>query len=180
MDARSVSKMMAPLKRGLQMLVARAVVTAVGGGKAQSVQVALLAGEAKDAVEHAEPYGFTAHPQAGATAVVVFVGGDRSHGIATVVSDPRVRPGNLAAGEVCVYTDEGDEIRIQRGGTIRITAKTKVRIEAPLLEVTGEIKDRCDTGDGRTLSGMRDTFDAHTHTGVQPGSGSSGNPNQSM
>jgi len=179
MDARNVGKLLAPLKRGLQMVVARALVTAVGGGRAQSVQVALLAGEAKDGVEHAEPYGFTAHPHAGATALVVFVGGDRSHGIAAVVSDPRYRPADLAPGEVCVYTDQGDEIRIKRGGELVIKAATKVRIETPLLEVTGEVRDRCDTG-GRTMAEMRAVYDGHTHGGVQSGSASTAIPNQGM
>ncbi|WP_200474586.1 phage baseplate assembly protein V [Azospirillum argentinense] len=179
MDHRGLAKLLTPIKRGLQMVVARALVTAVGQGRAQTVQVALLAGEAKDGVEHAEPYGFTAHPHAGATAVVVFVGGDRSHGIAAVVSDPRYRPADLVAGEVCVYTDQGDEIRIKRGGELVIKAATKVRIETPLLEVTGEVRDRCDAG-GRTMAEMRQTYDGHTHGGVQPGSGSTAAPNQGM
>jgi phage baseplate assembly protein V len=179
MDARGVGRLMAPLRRGLQMMLARARVTAVGQGRAQRLQVALLAGEAKDGVEHAEPYGWTSHPLTGASALVVFVGGDRSHGVAAVVSDPRYRPTDLQPGEVCIYTDEGDEIRYRRGGTLTIKAATKVRIETPLLEVTGEVKDRCNT-DGRTMAGMREVYDGHTHGGVQPGGGSTAVPNESM
>ncbi|WP_188260877.1 phage baseplate assembly protein V [Azospirillum tabaci] len=177
MDARAFSKLAAPLKRGIQNMLARGIVTAVGQAGAQVVQVQLLADEAKDGVEHAEPYGFTAHPLPGATAVVVFVGGDRSHGIAAAVSDARHRPGDLQPGEVCIYTDEGDEIRIKRGGELVIKAAAKVRIETPLLEVTGEVRDRCDTG-GRTMDEMRGVYDSHTHPGDS--GGTTGAPNQGM
>lgn len=51
---------------------------------------------------------------------------------------------------------------------VTVQASNKVRCETPLMEVTGEIKDRCDTS-GKTMSGMRATFDSHVHPDPQGG-----------
>jgi hypothetical protein len=37
-----------------------------------------------------------------------------------------------------------------------------VRIDAPLLECTGQIKDLCDSS-GATMESMRTTYNGHTH-----------------
>ena len=47
----------------------------------------------------------------------------------------------------------------------------------PLLECTGEIKDRCNS-DGRTMEDMRNIYDGHTHPGDS--GGTTGAPNQVM
>lgn len=186
MDAGDFGRLAAPLKRCIQMMLSRAIVTAVEAGRMQVVQVNLLAGETKDGVEHFEPYGWTSHPKSGAEAVVCFIGGDRSHGMAVVVADRRHRPADLKPGEVCVHDDQQQRIHITREGIVitgagkPITIKDapKVRMETPMLEVTGEVKDRCDGG-GRTMSGMRAVYDAHTHPENDSG-GPTGTPNQGM
>jgi phage baseplate assembly protein V len=126
-DARGVGRLMAPLRRGLQMILARAVVAAVRSGRMQAVQVTILAGETKDGVEHFEPYGWTSHPLRGAEAVVGFVGGDRSHGIALVVADRRYRISTLQPGEVAIYTDEnqqgGHRVVMRRGRVVEIACR---------------------------------------------------------
>lgn len=167
MDERALGRFLAPYARRLGNLLARGVVSVVNAAaKMQVLQVKLLAGEAKAGLEHFEPYGFTAHPHVGAEALAVFLDGDRSHGIVIVTPDRRYRLTGLAAGEVALYTDEGDKIVLKRGNVIEITAATKVRMVTPLLEVTGEIKDRCDA-DGMTMEGMRQTYDIHTHNETQ-------------
>lgn len=127
MDARAVTRIMAPLRRGLQMMLARAVVAAVRSGKMQAIQVTLLAGETKDGVEHFEPYGWTSHPHPGAEAVVGFLGGDRSHGIALVVADRRYRISTLQPGEVAIFTDEdqqgGHRVVLRRGRVVEIACR---------------------------------------------------------
>lgn len=45
---------------------------------------------------------------------------------------------------------------------VKIVALTKVRMETPKLEVTGEIIDLCDDNT-RTVSGMRQVHNAHVH-----------------
>lgn len=178
MDERLISRLMSPLARSVGNMLARGtLVLANAASKMQSLQVRILDGEAKDAVEHFEPYGFTSHPHVGAEALLQFFGGDRSHGVAFMVADRRFRLLGLEAGEVALFDDLGTKIVLKRGNSIEITASAKVRIVTPLLEVTGEIKDRCDA-DGMTMEGMRTTYNSHTHPGDS--GGTTGTPNQGM
>ena len=59
----------------------------------------------------------------------------------------------MAAGEVALYTDEGDHIYFKRKQTLEIQtrilhikATEKVQIESPLLEVTGDVVDQVGQG----------------------------------
>lgn len=160
------SRMLAPLARRVRLMVARGVVAAVNDAlKLQGVQLQLLADETSGDLERFQQYGFTSVPHAGAEAVVVCVGGSRSHGLVIAVDDRRYRLKGLAAGEVALYTDEGDKIHLQRGGTIEIVAGTKVSVFSPLVEVSaGDV-----VADGISLK-------THVHGGVEPGAGTTGAP----
>lgn len=132
---RGLGRALAPLARGLQNLFSRGVVSAVNAAlKMQTVQIQLLAGEGKDAVEHFEPYGYTAHPLQGAEAAIGFVEGDRSHGIALVVADRRYRLLGLKTGEVAIYDDQGQKVHLTRDGILVHTTK-RVRVEAEDIEL---------------------------------------------
>lgn len=170
---------MSSLWTRMMLMLARGIVTAVDSStKLQTISVSLLADEDKGGLEHFETYGLTSNPPDGLEALAAFIGGDRSHGVVIGVGDRLFRLKGLARGEVALYTDEGDVIHFQRGRKIaasagaeisataplvRLVAATKVRAETPLLECTGEIKDRCDAPEGRTMSGMRGVFDVHVH-----------------
>jgi len=182
-----MNKLMQPLQRRVRLMISRALLTLVNDGAGiQVVQVKLLAGEVRDSVERMQSYGFTSVPHAGAEGVMACVSGDRDHGIVIVMDDRRYRLKNLAAGEAALYDDLGQRVHLTRSGIvidgaglpITITNTPEVRMETPLLEVTGEIKDRCDT-DGRTMSGMREIYNGHTHPENDSG-GPTDEPNQAM
>jgi phage baseplate assembly protein V len=159
-------------RRVTNMLSRGAIEQANTGSKMQTLQVSLLADEAKADVEHFEPYGFTSCPQAGAEALTMFIDGDRSHGVVVVAADRRYRVQNLQAGEVAVFTDEGDSIVLKRGHlieintqTLKINATTKVEMNTPLLQVNdGDVK-----ADAISLK-------EHKHGNVQSGSSQTGLP----
>lgn len=183
---RQLSRALSPLARGLQNLFSRGVVSSVNSAlKMQTVQIQLLDGEGKDDVEHFEPYGYTSHPQVGAEQVTGFVEGDRSHGIVLIVADRRYRLVGLAPGEMAIYDDQGQRVHLTRNGIVimgagkpvLITDTPKVRMECD-LDVTGDIKDRCDST-GRTMVGMRSIYNGHTHPENDSG-GPTDQPNQSM
>jgi phage baseplate assembly protein V len=133
-----VSDLLRRLSVRLAGLVSRAVVKRVDDGKKrQLVQAGLLEGETRDGLEHFQPYGFTSVPLAGAEGVALFVGGERDHGLVVAVDDRRYRLTGLENGEVALYTDEGDKLVIKRGGTIEVTAATKVVVTTPLVELAG-------------------------------------------
>lgn len=187
MDERAFGRFLAPYARRLGNLLARGVVSVVNAAaKMQVLQVKLLAGEAKAGLEHFEPYGYTAHPHPGAEVLAAFFDGDRSHGIVIVAADRRYRLKNLAAGEMAIYDDLGQKVHLTRTGIvidgaglpITITNTPQVRMETPLLEVTGDIHDRCDTT-GRTMHGMRDIYNIHVHP-ENDGGGPTDDPNEQM
>lgn len=115
----------------IRMMVSRAIVRLVNDGlKLQSVQVELLDGEAQDDVERFQNYGVTSRPKDGAEAVIVCVGGLRSHAIAIVVDDRRFRLRQLEEGEVALYDDLGQVVYLKREG-IMLSSPLKVTVEAP-------------------------------------------------
>ena len=116
-------------------MLARGTVSLVNAGtKMQSLQVRLLAGEQKDAVEHFEPYGFTSHAKAGAEAFAAFFDGDRSHGVVLCVADRRYRLTGLAEGEMAIHDDLGQKVHLTRTGII-IHSSQLVRVEAANVQV---------------------------------------------
>ncbi|MGD9664377.1 MAG: phage baseplate assembly protein V [Novosphingobium sp.] len=178
-------RMVEPIQRRVMMAIGRAVLNAVyDGSKAQLVQASMLGDEVRDKMERMAEYGFTSNPKPGAQGVAVFVGGERGHGVMIATCDYTCRLPNLASGEVALYTDEGDKIVLKRGKLIEITtdtlvvkAGTKVRFETPLVEGTGDIIDNAGSN-ARTMKGMRDRYNVHTHPGDS--GGTTGTPNQGM
>jgi phage baseplate assembly protein V len=138
MTLNDVLKLIRPVSIRVANLVSRAVVQLVkDSSQIQEVQISGLDTETRDDIERFQNYGFTSVPHAGSEAVVLFVGGRRDHGLAIAVDDRRYRIGNLKSGEVAVYTDQGDSIVIKRGGTIEVTAATKVIVNSPAVELAG-------------------------------------------
>lgn len=161
---------MQSLQRQLLGLIGRAVVKSINAAsKCQMIDVELLAGQPKAGIEHLEPYGFTSRAKAGAEAVVLFPDGDRSHAVAITVSDRRYRMKGLKTGEVALYDDQGQSVTLTRAGivvdgggkVIMFKNAPKARFEMD-LEVTGQIKDLCDTS-GQTMSAMRVAYNGHKH-----------------
>lgn len=174
------------LARRMRLMVSRGVVRGVADApRLQTVQLDLLADEARDNVERFQQYGITSHPHPGAEAVVVAVGGSRDHLVAIAVDDRRYRLASLAAGEVALYDDLGHVVHLTRAGIVvdggghqvTITNTPKLRVEGN-IEATGDIEDRCDLPDGRTMDGMRTLYNTHTHPGDS--GGTTGTPNQTM
>ncbi len=166
--------------------ISRGVLSAIGdGGKMQSVQVKLLAGEALDEAERFQNYGFTSVPKGGAEAVVVFVGADRSHPVIVVADDRRCRKAGLKAGEVAVYHENGDFIHLKEDNEIEIKTKKltidaddEVTIKSSVINLKGVINtEGKDGGAGNTTlrgdvtvrDGVLTTADVnlntHRHTG---------------
>lgn len=152
--------------------------------KVQLVQAVGLRGENIQAAEYFQHYGYTSNPPEGTMFVMVPIGGKTAHGIIIATEHGSYRLKNLAPGEVAISDDLGQKVHLTRNGIVidgagkqvTITNTPKVRMETE-LEVTGEIKDMCDTT-GKTMSGMRTTYNSHTHPGDS--GGTTGNPNQDM
>lgn len=129
------------------MLSRGSVALANASRKLQTLQLRLTAREVKDNVEHFESYGFTSCPKDGAEALVAFLGGDRSHGVALVVTDRRFRLQGLQPGEVAIFTHEGQSLVLKNGriaelttGTFRVNADVAIELNAPTVAASGDIE----------------------------------------
>jgi phage gp45-like len=164
-------KLVAPLRRRVRLMISRAVLAAVNdAGGIQLVQVKLLDSEVRDGVERLQNYGFTSVPKAGAEGLMACISGDRDHGIVVAMDDRRFRLKGLQAGEVALYTDEGDKIVLKRGRIIQFTAGTRLEVNSPLATFSGDVQV---TGDV-TAGGI--SLKMHTHGGVQTGGSNTGGP----
>lgn len=174
---RGLQRALAPVTRAMQLSIARAVLLLVNdASKLQGLQVSLLADEVRDDVERFQNYGFTAHPHPGAEAVAVAAGGNRDHVLVVAVDDRRYRLRGLAQGEVAIYTDEGDKIVLKRGGVIEVTAATKLRIVAPLVEMTGDVTVAGTLTATTDVLGGGKSLKNHVHGGVATGGSNTGAP----
>lgn len=174
------------LARRARLAVSRGIVRIISdGGGLQIMQASLMANETRSNMERLQEYGFTSNPHPGAEAAIIFVGGNRDHGLVIAVDDRRYRLKPLETGEVAIYTDEGDYIKLGRNREIevntqvcRIIATDMVRMETPELRVTGEIIDRCDTNE-HTIQNMREIYNIHEHPENDSG-GPTDDPNEKM
>jgi len=179
MVSRMVSKLLAPISRRVRLLARRAVVRLINDDTMlQEVQLAIFSDEVRDRVERWQDYGFTSHPLPGAEAIVLALGGNTDHGAVIKVDDRRYRLKGLTQGEVAIYDDQGQTVILKRDNVIELQTTGKVRVAAPLFEVTGDITDLCDTI-GRSMAGMRAIFNSHTHDENNT-SGPTDPPNQEM
>ncbi|WP_455424789.1 phage baseplate assembly protein V [Dryocola sp. LX212] len=181
------------IERAIENLLARAVVSGLNtANKCQMLQVELMPGEPKENVEHLEPYGFTSAPHKGAEGFALFPDGDRSHGVVLMVADRRYRIKGLQAGEVAIYTDEGDSITLKRGNSIEIQTKNlianmetcalnateKITLNSPLVEATKDMKAGGDMIDKTSsMQALRETYNGHDH---EYDDGTTKSPNQQM
>jgi phage baseplate assembly protein V len=128
------------LARKIRLALGRAIVKlADDTRKIQQLQVTALKNEVRSKINRYQNYGFTSNPLEGAEAVIASVGGNRSQMIVIVCDDGRHRKRNLARGEVALYTDEGDFILLKRGRAIEVVAGNKLKVNAPVSEISGDV-----------------------------------------
>lgn len=145
--------------RNIGNMLARGAVTLTNAAnKLQTLQISLLADEAKDSVEHLEPYGFTSNPLPGAEVLAAFIEGDRSHGVVITACDRRYRVKNLAGGDVAIYDNKGHVIKLTATGIVILANGNPVTVTG------GDV-----IADGISLK-------THKHGGVQSGSSQTGLP----
>lgn len=197
----ALSKALQPLSRKLNNMISRAIINIVKDSEGiQIVQIGGYANEVLDGIERFGNFGFTAVPKkpdgtGTAEGIVVFPGGNRSHGIVIALEDRRFRPTDTEEGESVVYNAVGDTIKLDKDGNINITATKDVNITAfgkvdiisagdidlnPTgdvniagnLEVDGDINATGEVADNDgDMAEQRTAYNAHKHGGVTTGGG---------
>lgn len=151
-----INRIIAPLRQRAALMVSRGVVKLVNDSlKCQGLQVALYADELRSDVERFQDYGLTSVPFAdgNAEALYLSIGGNRAHGIVSCVSDRTRRPLDLVEGDVCLYTDKGVRVYLNRVDDI-------LHLGAKVAEA---FIARADYTDAR-VDTIQQAFDAHIHT----------------
>ncbi len=168
----------------------RGIITAMIEGVIKRFSASGRSDETFESREYFQHYGFTSRALPGAEIIIVQEG---NHLVAVASDDRRYRLA-MENGEVALYDHLGQQVHLKSDGTIdvvgvnevRVTvplvtvvASTKVRLEAPLLEVTGDITAGGDITDSvRSMAADRDIYNDHTHPGDS--GGTTGTPNQEM
>jgi phage baseplate assembly protein V len=159
-----LNRFLEPLRVRIRMIVSRAIVSLIDDSKnMQILQLNLMKDEVKSGVERVQNYGFTSHPKPDAQAVVVFIAGNRDHGLVVAVDDTRYRLKNLPEGGVAVYDFDGN--------CVKLTEANGIEIEAPNQKVTIKASGDIEIGNGSLKKlvneEFKDLFNNHTHGYVE-------------
>ena len=117
----AIQKLMEPLKRRVLLMIGRAIIQTVDDSKGvQTAKISVLADETIDKVERFQQFGITSNPPLNSEAVVLFLGGNREHGIIVGIEDRNTRKKELEPGETAIYTSDGSFIHFKLGGKLLI------------------------------------------------------------
>jgi len=163
-------KLLNPLKQRVMSMIARAVINSLSDtdGGYQNGQVSILDNEVRDNTARLQEYGFTSVPLQGADAVIVFVGGNRDHGLIIATDDARYRLQGMKNGEIALYTDEGDHIYFKRGKIIEIKCGSEVDINCPTVKFSGDIQVSGKITAGGEIAANNSTVPVHLSSHVHP------------
>jgi phage baseplate assembly protein V len=168
------------------------VTAADDSGQVQQLQVTEAASgsgfidRVLDKVTRIFEFGFTSVPPLGSEVLTLRRRGDRTLTLVIGTSHRPSRPTGLQPGDSAQYDARGAIIKLTAAGlTIDcaglacvIQNASSVHIKGDLI-VDGEITG-LNASSALALSTVRTKFDAHGHTGVSTGGGTSGTPNQTL
>ncbi|HHH2169963.1 TPA: phage baseplate assembly protein [Yersinia enterocolitica] len=183
----SESGQLSQLYRQIKMILGIGRVTASSdSGSVQTVQYQTPLEVRSDTPRLAE-FGFSSGLPAGTDVVIGFLGGDKSSAVIIGSNHQSFRHVGLNSGETVIYSQWGQYVKLTEAGIIieandqpvtvnnttevTINAAEKVRLNTPLLEVSGDIVDNAGSNN-TTLKTLREAYNAHNHQlkNVQGGS----------
>jgi phage baseplate assembly protein V len=166
--------------RRIQLAIGKGRITAIDdSGTVQKVQAQMNWGELRDGTPRLAEFGLASRPPAQSDVVFVFIAGDRSNGVAIATGHQPSRPTGLQEGEAMLYDLWGKHVYLKADGSIEVDAKngpvtvnnattvtinaaTEVLMNTPILKVTGDVLDNCNTNT-HTVKDMRDLYNEHGH-----------------
>ena len=140
--------------------------SAIGANGFRRLAVSLGWQDDADEVPHVQEYGFATHPIPGAEPFAVRVGASADQAVAILVADRRYTLRGLAEGEVALYDDRGQTVRLGRDG-IHVSATGVCNITSS--GVTTVEGSSIKLGDNATDALVKNTpfaewATSHTHT----------------
>ncbi len=147
-----------------------------------------LSGESLQAHELFQHFGFSSAPPANAQLIVLPLGGRTSAAVVIASEHGAYRFVLGTRGEAALYNQWGDVVHMKQG-EIRMIAATQVTIDAPILQVNGQIKatgnitsdtNVLDQAGAKSMAGMRSVYNAHKHVENNVNGGNTNTPTGSM
>jgi phage baseplate assembly protein V len=156
--------------------------------KTKRVQLATLEGlngEALQATELFQHFGFTSAPPVGTQVIVLPLGGKTSAAVLVATENGNYRLQLGADGECAIYNQWGDHVWLKQNRRMELVSALSVDITTPDVNMSGrlnvagnitggadiqaaaEVKDQ---GGTKSMSGMRNVYNNHTHSDPQGGS----------
>lgn len=124
-----LNKFIAPLKRKVQLMVGRCILTAVDNSKDfQELQVEALADEVLDNVERFQNFGHVSYPPKQSQCIILSINGNREHSVAIAVDSKDHRLTGLSEGESALYDQNGNYVWLTSSGLNKIKLK-KLKVE---------------------------------------------------
>ncbi|EFJ1902208.1 phage baseplate assembly protein [Escherichia coli] len=172
-------------RRLVSLLSVGRVTAGDDSGVVQTVQVQSPS-EVRSDTPVLQQFGFSSVLPDGTDVVVMSLAGNRSSAVVVASGHQSYRINGLSSGEVVVYNQWGQFVRLGEDGivveasgqpvtvnsatTLKVTATDGVTLETPSLKVTGDITDNCETN-STTLKALREVYNIHTHpvSGVESG-----------
>ena len=125
-------------------------------------------------IAHIEPYGFTSRAKTKAALVLAALKGNPAHTVCLNTGGGTYRLTGLAEGEAALYDDLGNVVHLMRD-KIRVNAVTALDATAPVFNFVGNVNITGDTSFTGTVKANGFSIDETSrHSGVTPGSGTSG------
>jgi phage baseplate assembly protein V len=123
-------------------------------------------------------FGFSSGLPVGTDVVIAYLGGDRSSAVIVASNNQQYRQSGLKPGETVIYNQWGMLIKLTENGieveakgkpvtvsnatTVTINAAEGVLMNTPVLKVTGDVIDNCESNTA-TLKQLRDGHNDHDH-----------------
>ncbi|WP_244183489.1 phage baseplate assembly protein domain-containing protein [Xenorhabdus kozodoii] len=173
-------------RRAMMMIGLGRVTTCNDNGVIQQVQYQ-TAMEVRDNTQRIAEFGFSSGLPANTDVLLAFLGGDRSNAVVIGSNHQQYRHQGLNPGEVVIYNQwglhilltasgitveaRGQPVTVNNATQVTINASTEVLLNTPVLRVSGDIIDNCNSNK-TTMKQLRDSYNRHTHpvSGVESGS----------
>ncbi len=160
------------LRLSITAMISKSIVRSASDDKdnSQIFKVEAFSDEAIEDVESYGHYGFSSSVPVGSEAILICVGGDRSHPVVISTKNSKGKP-KLELGEVAIYHPSGAVVKLKSGGIEIVSSNSETKENLPItitaseVTISGTLKVKGDVTfeDGVSLAGLREKYNAHSH-----------------
>lgn len=120
-----MSGVISRISNRIKQAVGKALIESVSDdNEIQLVKISGIDNEVQSNIERVQEYGITSNPPVGSGAVVLYIGGNKDHGVVVKTDSGEFRIQSLKSGEVCVYSKFGQKILLDENGDIVATLES--------------------------------------------------------